>query len=360
MGRKVGTGQAGRWRRRVGATPTVADVARKAGVSPMTVSRAIRQEAAVLPATRARVHKAIAILGYVPNAAARSLAHGRQCRLALLYSNPSASYLADFLLGCIVQAGESDALLNVESYQTGEAPLPLVRRLLGHQVDAVLLPPPQCDDARLLRALRTAGLPVAQVATGKPASFAYAVTIDDELAAYTLTAYLLAQGHRRIGLITGNANQSASALRRAGYERALRQAGLAVEARLVARGDFSYRSGLNAAEALLAQPARPTAIFASNDDMAAATIAFAHRRGLVVPRDLSVCGFDDTAMASTTWPEITTIRQPVVEMARKATALLAEACRKSGGADAPAVRHLRLEFELVHRDSVAAPAQRPD
>ncbi len=324
----------------------------------MTVSRVLHDESAVLSKTRAKVHTAITKLGYVPNAAARSLASGLQCRITLLYSNPSASYLADFLLGCIQQAGESNALLNVEYCAGDEPSRALVRRLVGHKVDAVLLPPPQCDDAGLLAALRAVGLPIAQVATGMPAAFANAVTINDEQAAHAITAYLVTQGHRRIGIITGNTNQSVSALRRAGYERALREAGLAVDGRLVARGDFSYRSGLEAAESLLARRAKPTAIFASNDDMAAATVAIAHRRGLAVPHDLSVCGFDDTAMASTTWPEITTIRQPVIEMARRATAQLAEACRGRRRTGGVVVQHLQLDYELVRRNSVAPPGVR--
>jgi LacI family transcriptional regulator len=335
--------------------PTVADVARKAGVSPMTVSRVVNRAPGVSPATRDVVQEAVVALGYVPNAAARSLAGGRQCRIALLHSNPSAAYLSEFLMGSLAQSVAMDVQLTIEYCDGREYPDALVRRLAQHRVDAVLLPPPHCDEARLLAALDRAGLPMAQIATGNPAPFAHAVTIGDEEAAHAMTAHLIALGHRRIGFIAGNPNQTASALRRAGHERALREAGQVLDAKLVAQGDFTYRSGLDAAETLLACPRRPTAIFASNDDMAAAAVAVAHRHRLVVPSDLSICGFDDTAMATTIWPEITTIRQPVAEMARRAIALLAESVRNGAGAGATPAQHVRLEFDLVHRTSAGTP-----
>ena len=336
--------------------PTVADVARHAGVSPMTVSRVINREPNVLPATRAKVDEAIAALGYVPNAAARSLAAGQQCRIALLHANPSAAYLSEVLMGSLAQASQIDAQLIVEHCELDEDPQALVRRLAGHRVDAVLLPPPLCDDAALVAALHAASLPMAQIATGHPLAFAHALTIGDEQAAHAMTAHLLSLGHRRIGFIAGAANQTASALRRAGYERALVEAGFAMAEELILMGDFTYRSGLDATEALLALEYRPTAIFASNDDMAAAAIAVAHRHRLDVPGDLSVCGFDDSAMSTTIWPEITTIRQPVAQMARQAMAILAEAVRNRAASRADAIQHIRLGFELVRRDSDAPPS----
>jgi len=320
----------------------------------MTVSRVINGAPGVLPATRSAVQKAVAALGYVPNAAARSLAGGRQCRIALLHSNPSAAYLSELLVGSLAQAVAIDAQLTIEYCDGRENPGALARRLIQHRVDAVVLPPPHCDDVKLLAALHRAGLPIAQIATGEPVRFAHAVSIGDEEAAYAMTAHLIALGHRRIGFIAGNPNQTASALRRAGHERALREAGLVPEAGLVVQGDFTYRSGLDAAETLLAGPRRPSAIFASNDDMAAAAVAVAHHHRLEVPGELSICGYDDTAMATTIWPEITTIRQPVAEMARRAVALLAGSVRNRAGAAAIPVQHIRLGFELVRRASAGA------
>jgi len=335
--------------------PTVDDVARAAGVSAMTVSRVVNLEPNVRPATKAKVQAAIDALGYVPNSAARNLAGGQQCRLALLYSNPSAAYLSEFLMGCLAQAALIDAQLIVEFCDPAQPVQAMVQRLRGHRADGVLLPPPLCDDEALLAALRAAGLPVAQIATGRPLATALAVTIDDKAAAHAMTAHLIALGHRRIGFIAGDIRQSASLLRRAGYEAALAEAGLIVDPALITQGDYSYRSGLAAAEILLAVYPRPTAIFASNDDMAAAALAVAHRHHLDVPGDIAICGFDDTAMATTIWPELTTIRQPIAEMARRATANLTEAVRALAAGRKLPLRHDQLDYTLISRDSVSAP-----
>jgi LacI family transcriptional regulator len=249
-----------------------------------------------------------------------------------------------------------DARLDVEHWDGSGGPQELARRLVNHRADAILVPPPLCDDGPLLEALASTQMPFAQIASGSPVAGVPAVSICDEAAAHAMTVHLLGLGHKRIGFIAGNSNQTASAQRLAGYERALRAVGLTPADALVVPGDFTYRSGFEATEKLLSQTPRPTAIFASNDDMAAAAIAAAHRHGLDVPRDLSVCGFDDTAMARTIWPEITTIRQPIAEMARRATIRLAEIVRGKLTPEGAASLHEIVDFELVIRASDAAPS----
>jgi LacI family transcriptional regulator len=344
-----------RRRRRTQSAPTIADVARVAGFSPMTVSRVINAEPNVLEATRDKVREAIEGLGYIPNLAARSLAGARKCRIALLYSNPSVGFLSEFMVGSLVQARESDAELIVEHCPEDQSPYDLVQRLGAYRLDAVLLPPPLCDDKALLEALRQAGLLLAQIATSDPAPFARAVSIDDRAAARAMTEHLIGLGHRRLALVTGNPNQTASKSREQGFRDALAAAGVPCNPAWIVQGDFSYRSGLKAAEKLLGTDQRPTAIFASNDDMAAAAVATAHRHGLKVPRDLSICGFDDTAMALSIWPELTTIRQPIADMTRLAVRSLCDDVRgESSGAMTPG-RLTGIAFELIRRSSDAAP-----
>lgn len=337
---------------RGGGAPTIADVARLAGVSPMTVSRVINADASVRPTTRESVKVAIAALNYAPNPAARSLAGAAQLRIALLHSNPSASYLSEFLMGSLDSAGRSDIQLVIEKCEIGDHEIAVVERLIRRNIDGVVLPPPLCDSGEVLERLIAAGVPTVAVATGRAPEQVGSVRIDDRGAARAMTRHLLDLGHRRIGFVIGNPNLSASAERLEGYREALATRGIAPDEALLAQGLFTYRSGLDAAERLL-DAARPTAIFASNDDMAAATVAVAHRRGLDVPRDLSVCGFDDSALATTIWPELTTIRQPIAAMSQAAIELLVATLRAAR--DRKPERHLLLDYTLVRRESDAAP-----
>lgn len=352
-------GQSARKRsnRRSAQQPTIADVAREAGVSPMTVSRVINREANVVEATRNKVADAIMRIGYVPNQAARTLAGARQCRIALLHDNPSAAWLSELLVGCLSEASEQDAQLVIERAARPGDLTETVRTLMAHRIEGVILPSPLSDDQGFVRSLMEAGIRLVLVATAKPPASVDSVSIDDHAAALELTRRLIGLGHRRIGFITGNPLHSQSRLRQAGYEAALAEAGLAPDPALIVGGDFSYRSGLDAAQHLITLASPPSAIFASNDDMAAAVVAAAHRRGIVVPQQLSVCGFDDTAMATTIWPELTTVRQPVGDMARTATAMLIEAIRDSRLEGASPPRHVILPHALVARDSDHAPGQ---
>lgn len=344
--------------RRAGSAPTISDVARRAGVSPMTVSRVINGESNVRPATRDAVNVAISALNYAPNPAARNLAGAGQTRIGLLYSNPSAGFLSEFLLGSLDQAGRSDVQIIVEKCELGEHEIEVTRHLIDGGIDGIVLPPPLCEADAVLALLAAAGIPTVTVASGLPSDDGHAIRIDDREAALTMTRHIMALGHRRIGFITGNPNLSASARRLEGYGAALEEVGVALDQDLITHGLYTYRSGLDAAEQLLDLADPPTAIFASNDDMAAATVAVAHRRGLDVPGDLTVCGFDDTVLSTAIWPELTTIHQPIADMSRAAVEMLVSMIRRGKGSD-PAGRHRTLDFTLIRRQSDAAPRRRP-
>lgn len=321
----------------------------------MTVSRVINDESSVREATREVVLEAIKQLNYSPNRAARSLAGAAQTRIALLYSNPSASYLSEFLMGSLDQARQSDIWLVVERCEFEKDEETVVKRLIDNGINGFLLPSPLCDEQSLLDLLHEKGVRAVLVGPGTPDPNHSAVRIDEYQAAYDMTSHIVGLGHRRIGFIIGNPHQTASGQRLNGYLDAMSAAGLEVPKSMVMQGLFTYRSGYDAAVRLLDQPDPPTAIFASNDDMAAAVVAVAHRRGLDVPVDLSVCGFDDTAFASTIWPELTTIRQPISEMSRKAVEVLANELKSSRGGKPSKPRHLTVDYQLVRRQSDAAP-----
>lgn len=346
--------------RRQRNAPTISDVAAKAGVSPMTVSRVINGESNVRAETRKKVEAAIKALDYAPSSAARTLAGGEEIRIGLLHSNPSFNYLSQLLVGSLDQASRLNVQLFVEKCDDEAEEASAVDHLIRARLDGIMLTPPLSESLPVLEAIHARNIPVVAVATGRAPDWALSVSIDDHAAAYEMTRHLAALGHTRIGFIKGNPRQTASAERLQGYREALKDSGLAEASELIAPGLFTYRSGLDAAEQLLELENPPSAIFASNDDMAAATVAIAHRRGLDVPSDLTVCGFDDTALATTIWPELTTIRQPVFEMARTSVDLLVREIRaRNANNKAAGHPHVLADYTLIRRQSDAAPRRRP-
>jgi LacI family transcriptional regulator len=345
--------------RRSRGTTTILDVASAAGVSSMTVSRVVNGAANVRESTRQLVLEAIARLNYSPNTAARSLAAGHATHIGLFYANPSDAYLTQFLVGALDGARRAGChlVLEVCEGESADAQAEATRRFASTDVEGVILPPPISEYEPVHAELAAAGIPVVSVARGRPPSDSLNVGIDDHGAALTITRHLLELGHRRIGLIRGHPGHMASAERHRGFVDALTEYGVDPASAPVEQGYFSYRSGLVAAERLLAHTPRPTAIFASNDDMAAAAVSVAHRSGLDVPGDISIVGFDDTSLATTIWPELTTIRQPIAAMADAALTLLLAKLRGRRGAPAAQASDRILDFEFVVRDSAGPPGR---
>jgi LacI family transcriptional regulator len=331
---------------------TIIDVAKHAGVSPMTVSRVINGDNGVRDETRAIVTEAIATLNYTPNLMARSLVTSREIRIGVIYSNPSAAFMSDLLAGVFEEASARAAQLILLKGDNGRPPTrDAIERLIASRIGGMILAPPLGESAVVREILYAARIPVAVV--GGTAPDAICVGIDDRRAAYDMTRHLIGMGHRRLGFVLGNPDQSASIERLAGFETAVREAG-PLETQVV-QGDFSYASGLVAGESLLDSPNPPTAVFASNDDMAAAVVSVAHRRHLDVPRDLTVTGFDDSTAAVTLWPPLTTIRQPVRALATEALQLLIQEMRGGRSATDRGGRTRVLDHQLIERDSTAAP-----
>lgn len=342
--------------RRSNAAPTITDVAREAQCSPMTVSRVINGEENVREDTKQKVLGAIAKLNYVPNRAARSLAAGSQLRIALLFDNPSASYLSEFLMGALDEASRRDIYLVVQACENVAEAQKVIKKLLDSGIEGYILPPPLCDDQSVLDLIRSSGGIAVAVGPGRASGSHGAVLIDEFQAAYDMTKHIISLGHERVGFIIGNPEQVASGQRLEGYRKAMSDAGLAIDESLIAQGQFTYRSGMVAAEKLLGAAHRPTAIFASNDDMAAATVAMAHRRHLDVPGDITVCGFDDTELASSIWPELTTIRQPIREMTAEAVAMIARVHKNKSRSARAKAEQLTLAYQLIRRNSDAGPS----
>ena len=342
--------------RRKGHAITIDEVAALAKVSPMTVSRVVNGNGNVRDATRERVMRAVDKLGYTPNLAASTLAAAQNTRIALIYTNPSGAYLRELLVGVLRGAARTAVQLVIDSWDDLDAEGERsAARALAKSVAGVILPPPLCESRAVVSELVRAGVPVVAIASDRFSDDISCVRIDDFHASREITEYLIAHGHRRIGYIKGHPNQTASAHRFAGFQAALAEAGITLDRTLVQQGYYTYRSGLDATEKLLSRRKPPTAIFASNDDMAAAVVSVAHRRGLDVPGDLSVVGFDDTSAATTVWPELTTIHQPVASMADSAIDILLRNIRRKEHDARTMVDHV-VAHVLVKRDSVAPPA----
>jgi LacI family transcriptional regulator len=331
----------------------IEDVASAAGVSMKTVSRVLNNEPNVREVTRARVMQMVEKLQYKPNLSARSLAGQRSYVVALVYNNPSRNYLMEIQSGMLeaCRAGHYNLVLApVGSDKQRAADIKGLFENSGP--DGVVLIPPLTDDAIVVDYLERNGVPFACIAP-RDAGSRIGVMMDDTAAVLALMDGLIALGHRRIGHIKGPRSHGACEWRYRGYREALRKAGIAHAPELVAQGEFSYESGILGANRLLDLADPPTAIFAANDDMAAGVIRAAGERGLSVPRDLSVCGFDDTPIARHIYPALTTVRQPTSEMGRLATLELLDRIRSN-----EAGRMVHVEHTLLFRESTRAPAPR--
>ncbi|MEL0209518.1 MAG: LacI family DNA-binding transcriptional regulator [Novosphingobium sp.] len=326
----------------------IRDVAARAGVAVKTVSRVLNGHPYVSADTRTRVEEAMRALDFRPSVAARILSGAKSNQIALIYDNHSPYYMFQIQTGCwdFCRANNIRLLaqpVDVADPQVGEQ----VRGLVSEtHVDGIILSSPVTDCDPVLRALEAMDIPFVRISPGTNHALTSSVFMDDAQAADDMTTHLINAGHRRIGFIKGHQNHMASDDRLFGYRRALDRAGLPYDPVLVRDGEFDFDSGVRGGQALLDLPNRPTAIFASNDDMAAGVLAVAHDRGMHVPAELSVAGFDDTTLARTVWPPLTTIHQPMAELARTATEILI------AGGD---ITHRRLPHTLVERASVAPP-----
>lgn len=333
---------------------TIKHVAEAAGVSIKTVSRVINGEAHVSAAKREAVMRVVRELDYRPNAFARSLSSSRSYLLGLLIDDPASGYAADVQLGAINRCREKSYHLLVERIDRGEPDWRrTVRTALDPlHLDGALLPPPLCDDAEFLDLLDEIGLPFVRIAPGGDDARSGFVRIDDAAAAAEMTRHLIALGHQRIGFIAGKPTHSAAAKRLEGFSAEMAAHGLAVDPSLVCRGDFSVRSGMLAGEELLARADRPSAVFASNDEMALGLVMTAHRHHLEIPADLAIAGFDDAPPSRAAWPPITTVVQPNGAMAGEAVDILTDPHYRDDPRD-PAWRRM-LDYKLEVRGSTDA------
>lgn len=321
------------------------------------MSRALNDAPHVSETVRRKVKEAAAALDYHPNLAAQSLIARRSYLIGLTYERPSPSYVVELQNGALGRLeNERYRLVVLPFNHVASRPEELGKLLLRAGLDGVLLAPPACDQPVLLDMIERQKLPYARINPHSDLDRGLVVAMDEVAAGHTVAAHILSLGHRRVGVILGDPSHAASRGRLEGYRQAFDEAGVAIDDSLVGTGDFTYDVGYRVALELLDRPLRPTAILAQNDDMAVAAIAAARDLGLSVPQQLSVAGFDNSEVSRTAWPQLTTVHQPVREMAWDAANRLIAALDGETDSAAP-YRHDHPHELLVRASTAPPPAQ---
>ncbi|HAU21238.1 MAG TPA: LacI family transcriptional regulator [Erythrobacter sp.] len=337
---------------------TIKHVAADAGVSLQTVSRVINNEPNVRPAMKERVQASIDKLGYVPSIAAQRMSgsksylilalNDRERTIADWRAREGTDWVDQMLLGGMLKCAEHGYRLLIELVDThnDHVERELSAALASVQPDGVILTPPHSDNPLIVNFLTKQRIPFVRIGsrgngTGIP------VSMDDEGSARMATEFLIAKGHGRIGFIAGSPEYNLSSWRTDGWRSAMRAANLSMDG-LLASGDFTRASGEAAARLLLSGDNPPTAIIASNDQMALGCLAVADEMGLNIPSDLSLISFDNTPTVRFTQPALTAIDQPVADTASVAVELIMAAQKD----EVPTERVKAVRGRLVERDSV--------
>ncbi|QUD87860.1 LacI family DNA-binding transcriptional regulator [Phenylobacterium montanum] len=335
------------------AVATIKDVAARAGVSVMTVSRVLNGERYVSEAKRALVLAAVEALDFRRNPSARGLPGARSYVLALV-ADHIAGYSGGIERGAIRRCRQEGYHLAAVAPdpEIADPAKALGRLVAGLPADGLILLPPLANNRAVLQLLTERGKPFVRVAPDDLFDLTPSVRIDEVAAAAAVMRHLMQQGHRRIGFVEGPSEHGASGRRRRGYVEALAGEGLPFEESLIRPGDFTFEAGLAAGRSLLALAEPPTAVFACNDDMALGVMSAAAQAGVAMPARLAVAGFDDIEFAREIWPPLTTIRQPTEAMGEAAAELLIARMGR-GGAELPIEARL-LDYELIIRGSTLA------
>lgn len=331
------------------SNPTIRDVSRKANVSVATVSRVLNNQTGFSEETRQRVLAAIEELGYQPNQVARGLVSRKTRTIGVVFPVVSSMFSAALLQGIEAEAHRRDyGVFVCNMGERGSRFDRVIGMMAEKRVDGLLFVSEWLSEPFAER-LKELAIPAVLVSTGGPGSpFPY-VKVDDFRAAFQATTHLLEAGHRRIGMISGPPQDAiAGGPRIEGYRHALREYGLVPSDRDIAVGRFDFRSGLAAAEQLLDRVQDLTAVFAASDEMAAGVLACCYRRGIRVPDELSVIGYDNLAVAEMTSPPLTTVGQPLEEMGRTALDMLLGMLEEGAEPDS-----ILLEATVVERHSVS-------
>jgi LacI family transcriptional regulator len=300
---------------------TIKDVAKQAGVSIATVSRAFNNENVVRQATRTRIIAIAHRLKYTPNAAARGLIMQRTEAIGLLLPDLHGEFFSEIIRGADAAAQERQYHLIVSSSHNDRSEIEAALRFMRGRVDGLVIMSPQVQSDLLLTNLPKS-LPVVLLNCRIDDTAVDTINVDGYHGARDMVSHLIDRGHRHIAIIKGGENNAEAQERLRGYRAALIHAGVRPESPFELSGDFTEASGYEAAQRLLSFRLRPTAVFASNDAMAIGAIGAFHERGVEIPDDISVCGFDDIPIARYIRPALTSVHVPIRELGSMSIELL--------------------------------------
>lgn len=336
---------------------TINDIARLANVSKKTVSRVINESPFVREETRARITEIIKRVGFTPDPQARALAFRRSFLVGLIYDNPNAPYVINFqegALGALRRAGYELVVHPCDRHS--EEFLTDIRSFITRQkLDGVVMLPPVSENPTLAEMLRKLECPYIRVIAAALDDPKNLIMSMDRQSAAEVAEHLARLGHRRIAMIMGPRTYRSAIERLEGFSNALADRGLSLPPEFIAEGSYTFESGAACADVLLSRTPRPTAIFAGNDETAAGVYRTAYLRGVKIPDELTVIGFDDSPLASRLCPSLTTMRQPIRDMGRMAAEKLV--AKVSGLADAPAITATTVVPHLVVRESSGPPGK---
>lgn len=330
---------------------TIVDVAHESGVSYSTVSRVLNGYQFVKESTRQRVLEAADKLGYVANQQARSLAGGQSNIIGLLVPGLDLGYVGMIARGIdeALAATPYDLMLYTTHRRKGKE-ASFARMIANGLSDGLLLVAPS-DVEDYIDTLHSLNFPYVLVDQDDPSERSSIIESDNWQGAYDATQYLIDLGHQRIAHIVGLPMMTAAQQRLTGYKAALEHNNIPYDENLVEDGGYWQRGGAEAAKKLLTLDQPPTAIFAANDYMAFGVMDVAHHRGIRIPDDLSLIGFDDVLQAEFSNPKLSTVRQPLYDMGQSAIQLLLERINKPTSEP----ERIVLKTEFIQRESCAPP-----